>query len=296
MEQSPLTDRILKGFEAMSSQLQAAARHVLDHPRDVALLSMREQARRAGVQPATMTRLAKHLGFEGFEEIRALHADVLRERDLGFAGKAGAQVTSQKQHGDKALAGEMLRSAASQIERLGQDRTLERIVAAAETLASARRVYSLGLRSSHPVAWHLHYVLTLLGERSILLDGIAGTGADGLATATGEDVLFVASVAPYTRLSVELAEHAAALGLRVVAVTDSAVAPLAQMAAQAVIVPTDTPSFFHTMTPAFLVAEILATLIAGKAEEGALEALRRMDGHLAALDTHLKPSQTRKRK
>lgn len=293
MDQGPLTDRILAGFDAMSSQLQAAARHVLDHPRDVALLSMREQARRAGVQPATMTRLAKHLGFDGFEAIRALHASALRDGELGFAGKAGAQVDSQKQHGDKALAAEMLRSAAAQIEGLGSAERLDRIVAAAETLASARRVYGLGLRSSHAVAWHLHYVLTLLGERSILLDAIAGTGADHLATATPEDVLFVASVAPYTRLSIELARHASAMGVRIVAVTDSEVAPLAQMAAHAIVVPTDTPSFFHTMTPAFLVAEVLATLIAGRAGDGALEALRRMDGHLAALDTHLKPRKTR---
>jgi len=44
-----------------------------------------------------------------------------------------------------------------------------------------RRVYCRGLRSSHSVA--MHYVLTLIGDRSILVDGIAGTGPDALAKA-----------------------------------------------------------------------------------------------------------------
>ena len=59
MEGGPLTRPIVEAFNGLSPQLQTAARYVLDCPDDVALLSMREQARRAGVPPATMTRLAE---------------------------------------------------------------------------------------------------------------------------------------------------------------------------------------------------------------------------------------------
>ena len=72
MDRGPLTERIIRTFDEMPAQLQAGARYVLDRPRDVALLSMREQARQAGVQPATMTRLAKRLGMDGYDEVREL--------------------------------------------------------------------------------------------------------------------------------------------------------------------------------------------------------------------------------
>src|SRR5215470_15834162 len=104
MDAGPLTDRLVASFDAMPGQLRAAARYVLERPRDVALLSMREQARQAGVQPATMTRLAQRLGFDGYESIRGLYADAIRSGGLGFAGRAGAQVASQKRKGDRALA------------------------------------------------------------------------------------------------------------------------------------------------------------------------------------------------
>jgi DNA-binding MurR/RpiR family transcriptional regulator len=288
MDHGPLTEQIIQAFDTMSGQLQTGARYVLERPRDVALLSMREQARQAGVQPATMTRLAKHLGMDGYDEVRELYAAAVRDGDLGFAGKAGVQVVSQKLKGDKALAADMLKSIGAQIDRLASPEGLDRLLSAARALASARRIYCLGLRSSHSVAWHLHYVLTLVGERSIHLDGIAATGTDALARATSRDVLLVASVLPYTRLTVELAEYAVERGIAVVAVTDSAVAPLAQIAQHTIVVPTDSPSFFHAMSPAFAVAEVLGAIIAGRGGDDALATLKHTDEHLAALNTHLK--------
>ena len=53
-----VTDRIVAAFDSIPRQMQVAARYVLDYPEDVALLTMREQAKRANVPPATMTRLA----------------------------------------------------------------------------------------------------------------------------------------------------------------------------------------------------------------------------------------------
>jgi DNA-binding MurR/RpiR family transcriptional regulator len=294
MDHGPLSEQIIQAFDTLSAQLQTGARYVLERPRDVALLSMREQARRAGVQPATMTRLAKQLGMDGYDEVRALYAAAVRDGDLGFAGKAGAQVVSQNLRGDKALAAEMLKSIGAQVDRLATPDGLERLVSAARALASARRIYCLGLRSSHSVAWHLHYVLTLVGERSVHLDGIAATGTDVLARATGRDVLLVASVLPYTRLTVELADYAVEQGVPVVAITDSEVAPLAQLAQHVIVVPTDSPSFFHAMSPAFAVAEVLGAIIAGRGGESALATLRHTDEHLAALNTHLKPRNAKK--
>jgi DNA-binding MurR/RpiR family transcriptional regulator len=294
MDRGPLAEQIIKTFDDMPAQLQAGARYVLDRPRDVALLSMREQARQAGVQPATMTRLAKRLGMEGYDEVRELYAAAVRDGGLGFAGKAGVQVVSQKLKGDRALAADMLKSIGKQIERLAAPANLDRLVAAARALTSARRVYCLGLRSSHSVAWHLHYVLTLVGDRSIHIDGIGATGADALARATNRDILLVTSVMPYTRLTVELAEYAVRRGIAVVAITDSEVAPLAQIAQDVIVVPTESPSFFHAMSPAFAVAEVLGAVIAGRGGEDALASLRHSDGHLAALNTHLKPRGSKK--
>lgn len=294
MDHSPLKEKIVEAFHTMPGQIQAAARYVLDHPQDVALLTMREQARQAGVQPATMTRLAKHIGLGGYEDIRALYASALKSRDLGFSVKAGSHVESQRLKGGRALAAEITESVCSQIAALSSPEMLARFDAVAESLDAARHVYCLGLRSSHAVAWHLHYIMSLCGVESVYLESAGGTGADALASATSKDALFAVSVLPYTRATVELAEYAAKRGIPVLAITDSEVAPLARLAEYTITVSTHSPSFLHTMTPAFVAAEILGALVAGRRGEGALEALRNAEQHFSTLKTHLKPNRTKR--
>lgn len=287
MEQGPLRDQIVEEFDTMSVQLQRAARYVLEHPNDVALLSMREQARQAGVQPATMTRLAKHLGLGGYDDMRERYAAIIRGGGMGFASRAGAQVVNQKLKGDRTLAREMVESIGRQLNGLAAPESIESLAAAAAALADARRIFCLGLRSSYPIAWHFHYILSLLGETSTFIDGGAGASIDPMRNMTMADALLAVSVLPYTRLTVEAAQYAASKGISVIAITDSSVAPLSQIARHAVIVPTESPSFFHSMTPAFAVAEILASLVAGHGGEAALETLKRTDEQAAAFNIHL---------
>lgn len=288
MQTSPLADQIVQAFDTMSEQLQAAAQYVLNQPHEVALLSMREQARQAGVQPATMTRLAKHLGLAGYEDIRQRHADAMRGDVTGFAGRVGAQAKSQKLKGDQVLAADMLGGIAAQVSQLSQPQSLEMLVEAARLLGTARRIYCLGLRSSHSPAWHLHYILSLAGKHSIMLDAVGGIGADALGSASAGDVMVAVSVLPYTRQTIEIADYAGEASVPLIAITDSLVAPLAQLAACTLVVPTESPSFLHTMSPAFVVAEVLGALVAGQAGDAAGAALAAVDRQSAALNIHLK--------
>jgi DNA-binding MurR/RpiR family transcriptional regulator len=289
VDQSPLKDKIAGAFQAMPAQLQAAARYVLDHPQDVALLTMREQARRAQLQPATMTRLAKHLGLDGYDTMRTIHADAMRSGELGFSVKATSQVSRQRLKGGQALAAEMIATLSSQAAALATPDMLRRFDTIAARLAAARHVYCLGLRSSHAIAWHLHYIMGLCGVHGTYLESAGGTGADALARAAPKDVLFAVSILPYTRATVDLAGHAAGQGIPVLAITDSDVSPLAQIAERAIIVPAYSPSFFHTMSAAFAAAEILGSLVAGRRGQRALDALRRREQQFSALNIHLNP-------
>ncbi|MBS0541334.1 MAG: MurR/RpiR family transcriptional regulator [Proteobacteria bacterium] len=287
MDGGPLTQPIVEAFETLSPQLQTAARYMLERPDDVALLSMREQARRAGVPAATMTRLAKRLGLGGYDDVRSLYAGAVRDGTLGFAGKAGAQVEVQKLRGEAALAGEMVQTLSHQIARLAEPASLERLTDAARRLHRARRIYCLGLRSCHGAAWHFRYMLSLLAGNTVMLDDAGGTGLDAIRGAVARDVLLAASVEPYASATIEVARYAARHGVPVVALTDSEVSPLAQIASATILVSTESPSFFHTMTPLLAVAEILAALVAGRSGEKATAALARTEAQLTAFGVHL---------
>lgn len=282
----PLRDQIIAQFDTLSAQLQQAARYLLEHPEEVALVSMRELARHAAVQPATMTRLAKVLGFQGYNDVRAYYADTLRRRSDGFAEKVRQHPPAAIDATESDIAYQMLQGLSAQLSTLGAPETLQRITAMADKLAAANKVYVLGLRSSHVVAWHFHYVMSLLGERTIHLDGPAGTGGDALMRAKPDEVVLIVSIQPYTVDSLALAQLAKDKGLAILSITDSEVSPLAGISEQTIYCPTESYSFFHTLTPALAISEVLCTLLAERDRPTALDALQYADDHHLQLKTY----------
>jgi DNA-binding MurR/RpiR family transcriptional regulator len=79
-------------------------------------------------------------------------------------------------------------------------------------------------------------------------------------------------------------------------VTDSELSPLVSLADVTVPVRTETPSFFHTMTPAFAAVECIAALVAARRGPAALAALEASERQLAAFGTYLTPRPARQRR
>ncbi len=65
-----VVEQLTKAYPTLSKQLKKSAGYVLDHPGNIATLSMRQVAARADVPPPTMNRLAKSLGFETYNAMR----------------------------------------------------------------------------------------------------------------------------------------------------------------------------------------------------------------------------------
>ncbi len=294
MDQSGLASALSAQFELLPAQLRAVARWVLDHPADVALLTTREQAKRTGLAPATFTRLAQRVGLAGYDELRAIHAAALRQRPDGFAGRATELLERHGHEGDGAIAQDMFAALAEHVRALREPDSIARLERAAALLAAADQVFCFGLRSAFPAAYMLDYIRALIGAGSVLADGAGGRGIDALRRIGPGDVIFVVSVAPYTRLTVEAAHYARDRGAGIVALTDSTLSPLAALATEAVLVRTETPSFFHTMTPAFAAVECLAALMTARKGEAALAAIHASQAQLDAFTTYATPRRTKR--
>jgi DNA-binding MurR/RpiR family transcriptional regulator len=288
-------DRLKAGFDALSPQLREAARWVIDNPADVALLSTREQARRAGVTPATLTRLAQRFGMDGYDGVRGLYADAVRRRPDSYHGRAEELVVRRTREGDAALVQDIFASLTRHLHDLSAPARVEAFTAAADRIAAAERVFCLGLRAAFTVAYIFHYIRTLFGTNSMLVDGPGTTGSDVLRTIGSADVLLAVSVQPYAEQAIAMAAYAKERGATVVALTDSEVSPLAMHADHAILVHTETPSFFHTMTPAFAAVECLAALVAARRGAEAVAALETSEKQLAAFSTYLKVTKGRRR-
>lgn len=287
--------RLRAEFEDLSPQLREAARWIIDHPADVALLSTREQARRAGVTAATMTRLAQRMGLRGYDGVRALYADAVRRRPESYRGRAEELLARRESEGDAALIQDIFAALTQHLQNLSSPQAVRRFTDAADRIAGADRVFCLGMRSSFSVAYMFHYVRSLFGSRSVLVEGTGGTDLDALRTIGRKDLMLAVSVKPYVRRTVEAAKYARDRGARVIAVTDSEMSPLVTLASDVILVRTETPSFFHTMAPAFAAVECLAALVAARRGPEALAALEQSERQLAEFGVYQLQQSKRRR-
>lgn len=280
MRSGVIVEQIEAVYGGLPAQMQLAARFVVERPSDVALLSMREQARRAGVPAATMTRLAKRLGLAGYDELRAAFAEAVRDSAPWFSNRAANLVHRTSEIGEAGVAAETAEMIARSVAELTHPHAVGAIVAAADLILEASRIYCFGSRATFPVAYLFAYSQSYFWDRAVLLDGAGGTGVDALLQAGPADVLFVVSLSPYAASSVEAAEIAARNDIRIVAVTDSRLSPVARPASVTIQVSPRSPSFFDTISPALAASEMLVALIASRLGGDAPAAVRAREDRL----------------
>ena len=273
MEARDATARREESFSSLSPQLKIAARYVLDMPEEVALHSMREVAQNAGVQPTTMLRLAKSIGFRGYAEFRDTFRDRLRGANASYAARARQLQTRNAEDGQGKLVEEIISADMANISQTFANASAGEIAAAAETLAHARRISVIGLRKCFPVAFYFHYATRMFRSGVELVQGYAGTFADDLAGLGPEDCMLAISFQPYTRETAEGVQLARQAGVKLVVITDSPVSPLAEGADHVFVVANSSPSFFRSLVAAMSLVQALVAFLVAHGGEEAVEAL-----------------------
>ncbi|MGE0255175.1 MAG: MurR/RpiR family transcriptional regulator [Alphaproteobacteria bacterium] len=282
--------RLRDAYNSLSPQLRQSARYLLDRPDEVAFSSMRQIAGRAGVQPATMVRLAQRLGYAGYDELREPFRNELRRRPTGYGMRARDLVARTAQRrGGKALARlarEMVQAdrdnLSTSIEAIGADQLAE----AARLMARARRLYIVGQRSLFPAAFYTHYACGMFRENVVLLDGHGGTFADALRGVSEHDTMVVFSFSPYSRASIQAAAYAHRRGAAVIGISDSLVSPLANLTRHMLLVATDSPALFRSVVPALAVSQILVAQVLAQGGQQAIAAVARSEQQLEAFGAY----------
>lgn len=260
-------------FTNLSPRLQQAARFIVDNPRLVALRSMRAVASRAQVDPSAMVRLAQDLGFNGYEALRDCYRRMLLVDDSAWTGRVKRIRSRRASAGTETLVSEILDQNQVNLAKTFSEHTKIALEQARYTLASARFIFVVGLRSLYPIAFYFHYALRLFSGNSVLLTGTGGTFADDLRLASENDVVIVFSYRPYARDAVTAVRFARSRGTKVVAVTDSKVSPVANNADIVIPVSNSSMSLLPAIVPFLAVAEALATLMVG---DGGEETMRQL--------------------
>jgi len=263
-----LKRRLIEIEPGLPKRLRQTAAFALEHPDEVALGTASGVAGRARVQASTLVRFAQSLGFAGFSELQGVFRSHLRTRWPDYSERLRALHEGARDSGDPLhLLHGFADSAATSIAKLREVVSREELDKAIGSLVRAGTIYVVGQRRSFCVSHYLAYALAQLGVRATLVDNVGGLGPDQLANASAADALIAISFAPYSPVTVSLAQNAHKRKTPLVVVTDSALSPIAGIAdARFEIVESDFGAF-RSLAATFCLAMTLAVGVAEKRAE-----------------------------
>jgi DNA-binding MurR/RpiR family transcriptional regulator len=230
-----------------------------------ATMRIDELASAVGASVATANRFARALGFDGYPAFRealvrgfeATIAPVERLRTALESPASGSQVFDAS-----------LEQAASnlQMTRAAIDGAVAESLV--DAILDARRVFVIGYGASAFLAGLMEHGLTpyCANVQSLALMGGPSHAARRLFNAAPGDLLIAIAFPRYVDDTIELARLAAGHGVRVVALTDSAASPLAQVADLVLAIRTERRLAANCDTAVLAVIEALCDAVAQRAK------------------------------
>ena len=267
-----IEDRIAVSYADLSAKLKDAADYVVANQVDVAARSLRSVSAASGVSPATLSRLARTLGFETYEDMRELCRDAVGGRAMSFSERA-ERLKLDKEEGVTFLqrqSGACIANITDMAEAMDRQR-LDEVV---DTLAGARNVVLFGALSSTGIAEYLAYLANYFSTNWTLAGRMGASLGAALSSLGESDVLFVVTKTPYAARAVRAAEMARASGARTVVLTDSHTCPALQHATYSFIVPSESPQFFSSYAATLVLMETIIAMLLARSGEDAVQRIR----------------------
>lgn len=265
---STVLERLAEEWDALTPEAQKAARYVLENPADVGVSTVREIAEAANVKPNTFVRMARQVGFEGYEDFRAPFREAIRKGGVSFPDRARWLQDISKSGELGGLYADMVGAAIQNIEETFAAIDAGNLEAAAHAIWNSRQVFTLGVGVNNANARNFTYLASTGMKQFHAIPRPGSTAVDDLAWADSQDVLIAMTCKPYRAEVIEAIQIAREQGVTIVGISDSPASPVILQADHGFTVAVDTPQFFPSSvsTIAFL-ETLLSFVIAVSSEE-----------------------------
>lgn len=146
-------ENIKHNFEELFPAEKKTAQYILDHLEEVTLLNISQLAKKAHASEASIVRMAKHLGYNGFFQTRLLLSNDVAQKDSDMLNNAPL-LTSEK----------IFSACANRIRSLSSFISTNDLLCAAKLICEARICHIIGAGNTIPIASDLGFRLQRNGQ------------------------------------------------------------------------------------------------------------------------------------
>ncbi len=284
-------ERLTEEWDALTPEAQKAARYVLENPNDVGVSTVREIAEAAKVKPNTFVRMARQVGFEGYEDFRAPFREAIRNGAVSFPDRARWLQDIRKSGDLGGLYADMVEGAIRNLEETFAGIDAEALKAAAEAIWASRQVFTLGVGVNNANARNFTYLASTGMVQFHAIPRPGSTPTDDLAWADSRDVLIAMSMRPYRTEVVAAIEVAREQGMTIIGLSDSPASPIIRAADHGFVVAVDTPQFFPSSVSTIALLETLLSFVIAVASDEIVERVEKFHHRRHQLGIYVEESE-----
>ncbi|WP_283425659.1 MurR/RpiR family transcriptional regulator [Shimia sagamensis] len=270
-----LQERVAGNYADLSVKLREAADFVVANEMDVAARSLRSISSASGVSPATLSRLARALGYETYEELREVCRKSVGGRTSSFSERAQQLKTAA--NSTDSMYERQATACISNISSLADSLDRDRLQNAVIALGDARSVVLFGAFGSTGIVEYMAYLANYFSTNWTLAGRMGASLGASLASLTSEDVLLVITKRPYADRAVRAAQAAQGIGAKTIVISDSHTCPAIKFATFPFIVPSDSPQFFSSYAATLALMESMIAMLVAQSGEGTSDRIREVE-------------------
>ncbi len=200
---------------------------ITQHYDEAAFMTAAKLGDEVGVSESTVVRFATELGFAGYPQLQKALQELIRSK-LTIVQRL--DVTRARMQDDEVLR-QVAQSDINNIRRTIEDLDGSVFYDTVDRIVNARQVYVFGAGSCKHLAGFLtHYLQLLIGNARRVTVASPSQICEQMIDLAPEDVVIGISFPRYSKISVQAMHYASTKGATVVALTDSALSPIAPYA------------------------------------------------------------------
>ena len=266
-----LIQREMPGFSKGQKRI---ANYILTSYDKAAFMTASKLGQTVDVSESTVVRFAAELGYNGYPAMQRALQEMIRNK---LTAVQRVQVSNDRLAHQDTLSTvlqsdvENLRLTLEEVDRTAFARAVQAIL-------QAKRVYILGVRSSSALANFMTFYFNLILENVTLVNTISTSELFEQIFHINQDDVFIGISFPrYSRRTVRAMRFAKDRGATAVAITDSDLSPLCELADHTLMARSDMASFVDSLTAPLSLVNALIVAVSREKNDELAETLGRLE-------------------
>lgn len=274
-----IDERIKLKQATFSKGLQKIANHYYRNPYLFAMNSAREAGKQVGVSETTIIRFANELGYSGYSAFQSEVQEQIYSKSSLSVLIDSKEIDEDKEQPIKNLMMQDMEVISQTIDQINES-DLSKIV---NQLIEADKIMTVGAQSSYSFASWFAFSLDLIRGNTHMYQSSMDNPLLRIGELSHESVLIAFSFHRYAAHTIEIAKLAKQNGVKVVAFTDSPIAPIVTHAD--IVLPIQLPvkSTIDIAPTIFMVLSGIISIISLKDRE----TFRHRTKHFDSIESHL---------